>query len=454
VAPTVQNDLSRAPGRGQHTRWNFAVIVTEASAFMSGLAWVDPVAVLPLFITRLTGSTVLVGLVTVLTRLGYILPQLPMAAIVGHRPRRAPFLRWGVFFGRLPFLAFVAYLWFRGVSSPALVIWFMMIAYLSVALGNGAVAVPWQDIIAKSIPSRIRGRFFATMMFVTAVAAFGVGFVVRYMLGPQGPSFPRNYIILFSLMAVSITISTVGCALVREPIRPVLDRPESLRRLLASARPLLRRHAEFRSLVWTALLGTGLSFTMPFYIIYATTELGIPQQTAGIYIWASMIGGAVLSLVWGHVNDRRGPRAVIRGSAAFLTITPLLALGLPAAVGLAAGLWPGAQAALRYAFAAVFLVGGSTMGGFWMGTSNYLFELASDQERHRYIALFSTLTLPGAVLPFFVGWLLNFAAFEIVFAMIAVAATGTLLLSWRMSPPKLARHREEEASLDSQSLGQ
>jgi len=177
---------------GEHTRWNFVFIVMEASAFMTGMACVDPVAVLPLFIHALTPSTVIIGLVTTLQRLGYTLPQLPMAAILGHRPARLPYLRWGVFFGRLPFILFVIYLWTRGVGNSTLALAFMIVAFVSASTGNGVVAVPWQDIIAKAIPSNLRGRFFGTMHFATALATFGIGFLVRWALGPMGRASPST----------------------------------------------------------------------------------------------------------------------------------------------------------------------------------------------------------------------------------------------------------------------
>ncbi len=192
MADPRSDSQSRGDDFNEATRWNFTVMAAESAVFQTAMSWVDPIAVLPLFINRLAQSTVLVGLVTALQRLGWILPQLPMAAILGHRPRRLPYLQWGVFFGRLPFLAFVVYLWIWGVRSPGVVLAFMMVAYLSVALGNGVVSVSWQDIIAKSIPGTLRGRFFATMQFATAIGALGVGFGVRMMLGPEARDFPST----------------------------------------------------------------------------------------------------------------------------------------------------------------------------------------------------------------------------------------------------------------------
>jgi len=405
---------------------------------MIGLAWADPVIVLPLFIHALAPSTILVGLVTTLQRLGYALPLLPMAAILGHRPHRLPFLRWGVFFGRLPFILFVIYLWTHGLSSPVFAIAFMMFAFTAVSAGNGLVAVPWQDIIAKSIPSRLRGRFFGTMQFVTALGTFGVGFAVRWALGPDGPSFPVNYTLLFTLAAVFFTISTVGCAVVREPIRPVLERPHSLRQLIAGAVPLLRQRPEFRSLVAVAVLGFGLSMTMPFYVVYAKTELGVPEQMAGFYIWAAVLAGAPLSLLWGRINDHRGPRPVLRGACTLAFAPPVLALIVPAAAERAGVSFPGLRTALPYLFAVVFLAGGSTWGSLWMGTNNYLYELATHQERPRYIALLNTLAAPRALFPLVVGWLLTLLSYRVVFLLLTALGVVGMMVSWRIPQPSLA----------------
>jgi MFS family permease len=428
----LKDEDQRGPESPEHTRWNFFWLVTESSAFQIGMAWVNMVAVLPLFIGRLTPSTVLIGLTMVLMRLGWVIPQLPIALVVGHRPQRAPYLRWGVFFGRLPFLAFLVYLWLAELDSPSTVLWLLMVSYAFIALGNGVVAVPLQDITAKSIPPRTRGRFFGSIMLVTALTTFAVGYVVRWLLGPAGPGFPRDYTALFTLMAAFLSLSTLGCGMAREPVRPVLDRPETLRGLAKAGVQLLTHRREFRSLVVVATLGVGLSLSAPFYMVYATKELGVRDAMAGVYIWAAVLGTAFASMMWAHLNDRHGPLTVLRGGSVLVTTAPLLALGIPLVAVLLSAAEAGNSPLLAYGFSIVFLACGSTMGAFRMGLSNYLFELASDEERPRYIAVMNTLAMPGALLPLLVGWLLNHLSFQAVFVCIAAAGALSVAVSLRM----------------------
>jgi Na+/melibiose symporter-like transporter len=374
----------------------------------------------------------LVGLITVLQRVGYRLPQLPVAALVAHRPRRAPLLRWGVLVGRMPFILFAIYLWTRGMGNHQAIIWFMMLAYFSASFGNGVVGVPWQDIIAKSIPARLRGRFFGTMQVAAALMAVAIGFVVRWMLGPEGPGFPHNYTILFTLLALFFTISTVGCWLIREPIRPVLDRPHSLPEMAAGIPGVLRADRGFRMLVVVVTAGFGLNYSVPFYMLHAKQDLGAPDEMAGIYIWAMTLGSATSSIVWGMLNDRRGPRSVVRGACVFATLAPVLGIALAAVHSLGADSISPAHGAVVYFYGAVFACAGAAFGGFWMGATNYLFSLVGHRERPRYIGMLNLLATPGGVFPLLVGWLLTFLPFAPVLAMLAGCGTAGIYASWRM----------------------
>jgi len=418
--------------RDTHTRWNFAAICGESASFQAGMVWADPFTVVAQFIGLLGGSTVLVGLLQFLQRVGYMLPQLPMAAIVGHRPRRRPYLRWGVLIFRLPFIAFVVYLWRAGVARPEVVLPFMLFAYFSVSFGNGVVALPWQDIIAKSIPPSIRGRFFGTMQFATAAAGFAIGFAVQYFLGPRGLAYPANYVLLFFLAAVFFTGSTVGCWLMREPVRPVLEQPERLREIVAGVPRFLREEGRFRNLVLVSMLGTGLTLTRPFFTVYAVQRLGLAPQTVGLFIIAATLGGALFSLLWGHLNDTRGPRTPIRWCASLIFLTPLLALALPPLTRGLEAWWGCRGALLPYSFATVFLVAGASANGLWIATNNYLFDLASHEERPRYIAILATLAAPGALIPVVVGKLLESLSYPVVFGLMALVGAWVCLLARRL----------------------
>jgi MFS family permease len=157
---------------------------------------------------------------------------------------------------------------------------------------------------------------------------------------------------------------------------------------------------------------------------------------AGIYIWAMTLGTAISSVVWGYLNDRRGPRTVVQGACTFATLAPLTAMALAAAAS------PGIRGtlpdhtALPYLYAVVFLCAGVAFGGMWMGAMNYLFELASHEERPRYIGMLGLLATPGSFFPLLVGWLLTRLPFEPVLALLVACGVVAVSASARMPVPE------------------
>jgi hypothetical protein len=93
-------------------------------------------------------------------------------------------------------------------------------------------------------------------------------------------------------------------------------------------------------------------------------------------------------------------------------------------------------AVLPYLFGLVFLAAGSSMNGLWIGTNNYLFDLASHQERPRYIAILNTLAAPGVLIPLAVGGALKGVPYPLVFAALMFIGGVVLSLAWRMPRPR------------------
>jgi hypothetical protein len=73
-------------------RWNFSVNLLDISFIMLGLSLVSRETVLPLLVSKLTSSPVVIGLLPVVYSLGIYLPQLIGASVVEGMPRKKLFL--------------------------------------------------------------------------------------------------------------------------------------------------------------------------------------------------------------------------------------------------------------------------------------------------------------------------------------------------------------------------
>lgn len=423
---------NRAPAKFPYARWNFPIIVLDASFFFAGYAFLDPVAVLPVLLNDLSGSRVIVGLLTALQRAGWLVPQLLAASFVLHRPRKKPFVIYPCLISRMPFLVLaVVFNLGWGASHPRALLLVLLACYSIFFFGDGFSGVPWHDIVGRTIPPTLRGRFFGSMQFLGGLLAIGAGAVVRQTLSDDSLPFPYNYGRLFIFLCLGMAVSTFFLALIREPRGPTVDRAQSLPRLLRAVPTTLRVHARLRRVIIGQILCGLVGLSVPFYAVYANSQLHIPASAAGLFIWAGTIGSVGASIVWAYLCDRRGSTAAIRAVS-------YLVLGAPAAALLAPHLAAimGAEHALRYFYAVVFLLNGAVWGGMWIGFTNYVLEISPPDIRPLFLGLQATLSAPTVAMPLLGGWLLNFIRYEALFGLVAAAGIVSIIYVRRLPEPR------------------
>jgi len=414
--------------------WNFCVVVFQVAFWTAGLACMDMGAVLPVFVSTLTRSKLLIAFLGVLPAVCWMLPQLLGAARVLHRPRKKGFLLAVVAIGRTPMLALPFLLLLFPPQSKAVMLWTLMGCYGVLFLSDGLIAAAWYDIIARTIPARMRGRFFAGCSIVGGIGAWGSGWLVKQVLASPHLTYPRQYGVLFACLCAGLFLSLLLLAFIREPEGVVSsERPQPLRDVLRQVPRVWRSSFHLRRLLTVSWLGTMATLGWPFYVLHGMDALHLPAEVGAIFIWASIAGSVSGSLVFAWLNDRRGPRLVIVFVAATRPMAPALALFVPMALALFPQPIPSAMA--QYVYAAVFFFGGAIMSGSSMGFSNYILELAPEKERPLYVGLGNTLIAPGLMAPLFGGWLASVWSYEGMFALGAVVGVASLVASFRLQDP-------------------
>jgi MFS family permease len=186
-------------------RYNVSVNMADAMFFGAALGFGSFGTIIPLFVSEMTTSATLIGLVPAIHAVGWQLPQLFTANKVSRLRRYKPFVLAMSVHERIPFIGFALVAWFMYELGPqkALILTFLLLIWQG--FGGGFTANAWQSFIAKIIPGELRGTFFGGQAAVAnifiSICAICAGFLLEKYEMPA--NFSLTFLIAFLFLAIS-----------------------------------------------------------------------------------------------------------------------------------------------------------------------------------------------------------------------------------------------------------
>ncbi len=372
----------------KNLRFNYVVNVTDGAFFGLALGFASFVTIIPLFVSTMTSSPILIGLIPALHTVGWQLPQVFIANRVSRQSRYKPMLLLISTQERLPFLALalVAVISPRIGPKAALLLTFIVLIWQ--ALGGGFSATPWQSLIGKIIPSDRRGTFYGVQSAAASLLATGSAVAAGYIL--TRVDSPLDFSICFLLASIAMFISWLALAGTREPITPPAHLPDSSLAYSRKLAAILKRDKNFRWFLAVRMLSQFALLGFSFYTVYAVTILGMSELTVGV-MTAVLLGAQIIANpLMGWLGDRYSHRLVM--------ITGLFAASLS---GLLAWYAPHPN----WFYLVFFLAGIANVAVWTIGLAMVL-EFGTEPERPAYIGLSNTLIAPATILAPLLGGLL------------------------------------------------
>ena len=420
LAAVTVADQAEAARRhaARNLRWNSICFISDSVTFGIAVAFLNQSTVLPTFVSHLTDSVFLVGLVATIQSGAWLLPQLLAASLVAGQPRKKPLLVAAICVGRPAYLLLAGAVLLLGDQNPALLLALFYLALLVFGVSDGIATPPWLDILGRAIPARRRGRVLGIGQMISGVVGVAVGGVVGLILSSPALAFPNNYALLFAIAGVIYLINIIADAALREPpavalVSEPVEKP-GLRALIAIVGPALRADRRLVGVIVARLLfGAGV-LVFPFYVVFASKSLGFGVEQIGLFLSAQVVGGILGGMLYGQLADRRGPRAALRAAIPIAAVAPGLAL-LAGALG-------DVPAVLRLAvMAGSFVSVGLCFSAYMLGFMNYLLEIAPEHDRSAYAGVFNTINGALLVVPATAGWFVEITSFEALFGLALVA---------------------------------
>ena len=400
-------------------RRNFVLFLSDGIFFTVAMGLIGATTVIPDFVRRLTDSEVLIGLSSSLFDVGWTLPQLFIARYIVRSARKKWWFAGPNIPVRFVILIFAIVVVLLGKDRPATILAAFLICYGIAAVGDGIVGVPWADLIGTSLDARWRARMIGFTNASSGLIMLGVTPLIAILLGPTGPEFPNNYALLFGAAGLLFALSLIPILFLHElPGGKATEKIPSFGEFLPYLGRVLRTDRPFRAILITRMLTSLFAMAGPFYIGFATVELGLSSEVAVPTLLAMQTIGAVsgaLLYAWlGARNNLLYIRLAL-GGAALLPISALLA-GV-------VGPWP---------LYIGFLMSGLTVSNLFLSYQNWVVTYASHDRRPIYAGLFNTIAaVISLIAPIIGGTIAQQVGYEALFATALVMAGCALFVTLR-----------------------
>ena len=359
----------------KHFRRNFFVNVMDAGFWYLGDSFVAAYTILPVFMSTLTDSPILIGMIPALEGAGWFLPQLFLARHLEGKSRRLPLaLKLGII-DRFPFLLLALGAYFILRVDQAVAVLLILIIYAIKAFSSGVVALPWQELIATVIPISHRGRYWGYALILGKLMGMAGTFFTGFLLA--NIEYPINYAYLFAAGFVCVTISYFFLSL---NIEPKIERqaPKQDYKITSRINEILRRDKNFaaflinRGFVFLSFMGMG------FITVYGIQNFDLPISYSAIFTAVMLVAEILGYGLWGTIGDKNGYKRVIETSN-LLLISGLFALMLVDSV---------------WVLLVVFGMISFAHSGEYIADQNIAMEFGPELDRPTYIGMSKTLTGP------------------------------------------------------------
>jgi len=396
-----------------HLRHNITINLLDGALFGLGFGFVYFQTIIPLFVTSLTNSAILIGLAPALHTIGWQLPQLFTAGHIKRARSYKPIVLRNTIHERVPFLmlAVIAVLIPTIGVKASLILTFIALAWQG--LGGGFTANAWTSLVAKIIPSESRGTFFGVqgglVNLTISLAAIGAGYLLTWL------KYPIDFATCFLITSIAMVASYFAIAQTREPVDNEKIIAEERTHFWHDANIILRRDRNFNWFLVARTLAQFASMGFGFYILYGLRRFDMSTITAGYLTAALTITATFANAGMGWLGDKWGHRSMLIFGALACTASTAFAWFAPS---------------LNWLYPVQILSGIANVSIWTIGIT-FTVSFGTETERPTYIGLSNTLITPATILaPILGGWIVDNIGFHTTFGVstfVGVITTAILI---------------------------
>jgi len=398
-----------------HVRRNSWAFIGESMWFGLGLVFASTTTILPGFVSHLTGSAVLVGLIISLTEGAWRAPQLLFANWLASKPRKKIYLTRAGLIGRPAYLVLALALALGVSRVPTFAVALFFVLHTTMYLAMSVDNLVWWDVLAKAIPSNRRGRVLGYSTALRGAISIGVGLLIAHLLGDSGPGLSTAYTLCFAAAGGCFVLSLLSWLFVAEPAEPVAERRPTWPEYGQQLASILRGSSAFRRLLTVRLLSGFNGLALGFFALFGINHLGFAPSTLGLFAMVQTVSGILAGLWFARVSERSGNHRIVQIATLISFTGPLVGLVFLVSPEF---LW-------RPLYGWTFVSIGVFQTAQFVGFASLNVDLAPPGQRSTYVGLFNTLSSLVIIWPAVGGWLLERTSYGALFSL----TTGCLIVA-------------------------
>jgi len=359
---------------------NFFYGVANGVLYISAETLLDPTLVLVTFLSGLTQSPILLGMLVPIRDGTWYLPQLWVSTHLQSMPskievyRKTTFLRiatWGL-------LALVINL----VRDPGWLLPLFFLTYVMATLSNGLAGLPFLEVVGNVISPVRRGEFFAWRLGLGGLGGIFSAMLVRRLLDPASSlDYPLNFGLLSILFFVISSISLLVFNKVKEDVETRVVPPVSLRYQISRGLDELKRNPAFRRYLMMQSSLVLSAAAIPFFAVFVQQQYDVSKAMVGVYLAVFTASNLMSNIIWGRLSRRLASRQILWLASLAGVIMTLLVLSLsliPGSTNLTsqiASVW----------LIPVFVMAGLRGSGIGVSGTALLLDIAPPESRSLYL---------------------------------------------------------------------
>ncbi len=406
--------------RNADVKKNFFLNVFDGSVYSFAMSFVSLQTVLPVFVKKISGSDIAVGLIPVIWSVGFNFPQIFVSNHVRKLGYKKPWMLKTALVQRIPWLvlAFLSYYLVDSLdNSTALIIIFLGLAF---AAFGGSINLPgWFDLISKITPVQLRGRLFAFRSVLGAAMGIFGGWVVSLIL--DSVSYPENFSLLFLIAFIIMMLSYSFLTFLKEE-HP--NHPQSnftYKEFLKRLSNILKEEKNFRNFIAADSLMMLALMSNAFLAVNAIEKFNLPDAYAGYFTIVMMLSMTFGSLYFGYLADKKGHKLNLVWSAVFTFTACAAALVSP----------------IVEIYFICFAASALTITLTQVSRLTIIAEICREDDRPTYISLTNLITAPFVLSGLFGGWIASVFGYNAVFIIAGTfAALAFIWLNLKVTEPR------------------